>query len=72
MKWRCNVEKEKVNIAYDDGTQQVASYITATVLEDGGIVLYGNFDTVDEAVKWGEHLINATVHPVYVPAFSRG
>lgn len=66
------IERERIKIAYDDGTQAVACYITATVLEDGGLVLYGSFPTTEEAVKWGENLLNATIHPVYVPTFNRG
>lgn len=62
---------KEINVVHENG-QWVANYITATVLDDGGIVLYGSFPTADEAVAWGKNLTNATVHPVYVPSFNRG
>jgi hypothetical protein len=43
-------------------------YVTSTVLDDGEFVIYGVFDTLDKAVKFGSSLINFVPHPIYPPS----
>jgi hypothetical protein len=52
--------------------QQVAGWVTSTQTESHGIILYGPFSTSEEAVIWGEKLINAVVYPYYSPSYNRG
>lgn len=47
--------------------QPPAGYIVSCKLEDGQVIIYGTFDTTDDAVKFGGNLINAIVHPLYPP-----
>ena len=49
----------------------VDSYVTVTETDEG-TVLYGPFATSEVAYEWAEKLINATVSPVYAPAYNRG
>jgi hypothetical protein len=50
-------------------TEQIPEgYVTSTVLDDGEIVVYGVFDTLDKAVKFGASLINFVPHPIYPPS----
>ena len=50
-------------------TEQIPEgYVTSTVLDDGEIVFYGVFDTLDKAVKFGSNLINFVPHPIYPPS----
>lgn len=49
----------------------VHSYITLTETDEG-LVPYGTFATLDEAMIWAKQLTNATIVPVYYPAYNRG
>ncbi len=49
----------------------VHSYITLTKTDEG-LVPYGTFPSVDEAKIWAAKLDNATIVPVYYPAYNRG
>jgi len=49
----------------------VHSYITLTETDEG-LVPYGTFATLDEAMVWAKQLTNATIVPVYYPAYNRG
>ena len=49
----------------------VAGYITLTKTDEG-LVPYGTFATLDEAMVWAKQLTNATIVPVYYPAYNRG
>ena len=51
-----------------DSEQLPLGYITHTRLPDGDEVIYGVFDTIDEAVAFGDKLIAAIVKPIYSPA----
>lgn len=50
-----------------DSEQLPLGYITHTRLPDGDEVIYGVFDTIDEAVAFGNKLIAAIVKPIYSP-----
>jgi hypothetical protein len=52
--------------------QLVANWVTVTDCGEEGPVMYGPFDTMEKAVEWGRQLINASIEPVYVPAYNRG
>lgn len=43
-------------------------YVTSTVLDDGEVVIYGVFDTLDKAIKFGSKLINFVPYPIYPPS----
>ena len=43
-------------------------YVTHTKLTDGDDVIYGVFDTIDEAVTFGDGLTSAIVKPIYRPS----
>lgn len=49
----------------------VASYITLTITDEG-LVPYGTFPSLDEAMAWAVQLDNAEVIPLYYPAYNRG
>jgi hypothetical protein len=42
-------------------------YVTLTTLDDGQDVVYGIFETKDKADKFGDRLVNYTVHEIYPP-----
>ena len=42
-------------------------YVTHTKLPDGDDVIYGVFDTIDEAIAFGNKLISAIIKPIYNP-----
>jgi hypothetical protein len=44
-----------------------AGYVTLTTLDDGHDVVYGIFSTKDEADKFGDKLVNYSVHEIYPP-----
>lgn len=46
--------------------QPPIGYVTSTNI-DGNYLLYGTFDTVEQAIGFGSKLINATVIPIYRP-----
>lgn len=48
--------------------QPLLGYVTHTRLADGDDVIYGVFNTIDEAVAFGDKLIAAIVKPIYQPA----
>jgi hypothetical protein len=49
----------------------VAGYITLTNTDEG-LVPYGTFPSLDEAMAWAVQLTNAEIVPVYYPAYNRG
>jgi hypothetical protein len=49
----------------------VHSYITLTDTDEG-LVAYGTFPSLDEAMAWAEKLTNAVIVPVYYPGYNRG
>jgi hypothetical protein len=49
----------------------VAGYITLTNTDEG-LVPYGTFPSLDEAMAWAKQLTNAEIVPVYHPAYNRG
>jgi len=49
----------------------VHSYITLTDTDEG-LVPYGTFPSIDEAMAWAEQLTNAVIVPVYYPGYNRG
>lgn len=65
-------DTNKIKITEPIAGQLVASWITVTQTDADGSVMYGPFDTMEKAVSWGSNLINASIEPVYVPAFNRG
>ena len=65
-------DTNKIKIAEPLKGQMVANWVTVTEVEGDGTVMYGPFDTVEKAVEWGHQLINASIEPVYVPAYNRG
>jgi hypothetical protein len=49
-------------------TEQIPNgYIINCKLDNGETIVYGVFDTIDNAIKFGIKLINATVKPIYPP-----
>ena len=65
-------DTNKITIVEPIWGQKVANWITITETDTDGHVLYGPFDTMEKAVEWGRQLINASIEPVYVPAYNRG
>lgn len=51
---------------------QVSGWITSTQTDTDGQVLYGFFATIEQAQDWAKNLVNATIEPVYHPAFNAG
>ena len=50
-------------------TEQVPEgYVTSTTLDDGEIVIYGVFETIDKALEFGSKLINCVAYPIYPPS----
>ena len=47
--------------------QSPLGYVTHTRLADDDDVIYGVFDTIDEAIAFGDKLIAAIVKPIYRP-----
>ena len=47
--------------------QSPLGYVTHTRLPDGDDVIYGVFDTIDEAIAFGDKLIAAIIKPIYRP-----
>jgi hypothetical protein len=52
--------------------QNVSGWVTITQTDTDGSVMYGPFETMERAVAWGRQLINASIEPVYIPAYNRG
>ena len=52
--------------------QKVSGWVTNTQIDMDDTIMYGPFDTMEKAVEWGRQLINASIEPVYVPAYNRG
>ena len=65
-------DTNKITIVDPLWGQRVANWITITDCGKDGSVMYGPFDTMEKAVEWGRQLINASIEPVYVPAYNRG
>lgn len=49
----------------------IHNYITLTNTDEG-LVTYGTFPSLDEAMDWAKQLINAEIVPLYYPAYNRG
>jgi hypothetical protein len=47
--------------------QLPTGYIINCKLDNDEVIVYGVFNTIDEAIKFGMRLINATVKPIYPP-----
>ena len=67
-----NSDTNKITIVEPLWGQSVANWVTVTDTGRDGLVMYGPFDTMEKAVEWGRQLINASIEPVYVPAYNRG
>lgn len=48
--------------------QPIMGYITQTRLPNGDDVIYGVFDTKDDAITFGSKLISAIIRPIYAPS----
>ena len=48
--------------------QEPVGYVTSTTLDDGEVVIYGVFETVDKALEFGSKLINCVAYPIYPPS----
>jgi len=48
-------------------TEPRLGYVTVTETDTDGKVIYGVFNTADEALEYGSHLINCVVYPIYQP-----
>jgi hypothetical protein len=51
--------------------QWVAGWITSTQTSSGDL-MYGPFDTIEQAVSWAHNMTSAVVLPVYVPTTNQG
>jgi hypothetical protein len=49
----------------------IHGYITLTNTDEG-LVPYGTFPSLDEAMAWAEQLTNAEIVPLYYPGYNRG
>lgn len=53
---------------YEFNSEQLPNgYVVECTLDSGQTIIYGAFDTIDESIKFGIKLINATVKPLYPP-----
>jgi hypothetical protein len=52
--------------------QQVSGWITSTQTSTDEKIFYGFFATQEQALEWAMNLVNATIEPVYHPAFNAG
>jgi hypothetical protein len=48
--------------------QPIAGYITKTTLDTGEEVIYGLFETREQAHAFGLKLVNHIVYPIYPPS----
>ncbi len=67
-----NSDTNKITIVDPIWGQRVANWITITDCGKDGHVIYGPFDSQAYAMIWAKQLINASIEPVYVPAYNRG
>ena len=65
-------DTNKITIVDPIWGQKVANWITITETDTEGHVIYGPFDSQEYALIWAKQLINASIEPVYVPAYNRG
>jgi hypothetical protein len=65
-------DTNKITIVDPIWGQKVANWITITETDTDGHVIYGPFTSQEYALIWAEQLINASIEPVYVPAYNRG
>ena len=65
-------DTNKVKIAEPLWGQMISNWVTVTETDTDGSVMYGPFDSKEKAIEWGNQLINASIEPVYVPAYNRG
>jgi hypothetical protein len=65
-------DTNKITIVDPIWGQRVANWITITETDTDGHVIYGPFDSQEYALIWAKQLINASIEPVYVPAYNRG
>lgn len=52
--------------------QPIMGYVTSTTLDDGEVVLYGVFETLDKAHEFGSKLINHVAYTIYPPTLHQG
>ena len=65
-------DTNKITIVEPIWGQKVSHWITITQVDIDDIVMYGPFDSQEYAMIWAKQLINASIEPVYVPAYNRG
>ena len=65
-------DTNKITIVEPIWGHRVAHWITITETDTDGHVIYGPFDSQEYAMIWAKQLINASIEPVYVPAYNRG
>lgn len=62
---QCLIIRRKGNTMSE---QPPEGYVTSTTLDDGEVVIYGVFETVDKALEFGSKLINCVAYPIYPPS----
>lgn len=62
---QCLIIRQKGNTMSE---QVPVGYVTSTTLDDGEVVIYGVFETVDKALEFGSKLINCIAYPIYPPS----
>ena len=62
---QCLIIRQKGNTMTE---QPPVGYVTSTTLDDGEVVIYGVFETVDKALEFGSKLINCVAYPIYPPS----
>lgn len=65
-------DTNKITVIKPFDGQEIVGWITSTLTDTDGIILYGMFPTSDEAMIWAKQLLNATVYPIHRPAYNRG
>lgn len=62
----------KIDVIPPFDGQEIVGWVTSTLTDTNGIILYGLFPTSDEAMVWASQLLNATIYPIHRPAYNRG
>ena len=62
----------KIDVIQPFDGQEIVGWVTSTLTDTNGIILYGIFPTSDEAMVWASQLLNATIYPIHRPAYNRG
>lgn len=69
---RIRLTERYVNLRRPIQGQWIAGWVTSTQTVEDGQVMYGPFETQEEALSWANNLINATIEPIYVPSHNAG